>query len=183
MKRKWILVLLPMLVTLSCRSNDIFQDEYVTINAEKLQKLKPGQTEQSVRELFDNAFFRQITFENRPLPKRYQGKDYLIDRILVFRDLRSKTEKPSENVTVYGWTDRISLTVFLSYGKLQFFTVSHQHWNESGQLVKGVLHNPVDSDDTWPGLQCDMSFFQIFELGRKVNENDRRECGPLLGDL
>lgn len=183
MKRKWILTILPILIMLSCRSNDIFQDEYVTINAEKLQRLKPGMTEQSVRDLFDDAFGRQVTFEKRPLPKRFQGKDYMIDRILVFKDLRFQIEKPSESITVYGWTDRIHLTVFLLHGILQFFTVSHEHRDESGKLVKGDLHNPVDNDDTWPGFQCDMSFFQIFELGRKINDDDRRECGPLLGDL
>lgn len=182
MKRKWILVLLPMLVTLSCRSNDIFQDEYVTINAEKLQSLKPGMTEQNVRELFDNAFGRQVTFEKRPLPKRFQGKDYMIDRILVFKDLRFKTEKPSENVTVHGWTDRIHLTVFLSRGILQFFTVYHDRWNESGNLVKGEMHNPADNPNGWPGLKCDMLFFQMFEMGKRINENDRLECGLPLTD-
>jgi len=158
------------------KTGDHGGDSETLINRERISKIIPGVTpSEEIKKIFEAEPVIQKTFLKRKLKKTYREKEYEIDRLWGYRWVPNTVEY-RHGMTVYGWTERITLVLFFSNNTVQFYYIKHDVLDEEDNVVRGELDNREITEGTWPGHYCDIVFYEYYMLGEKISDFKRKEC-------
>ncbi|MEQ8353620.1 MAG: hypothetical protein RH862_19245 [Leptospiraceae bacterium] len=157
-------------------------EEYTTINAERLARIRPGQTgEDELLEIFQGQYHRQMTM-NPPMPLP-RNQDTRLHRIYIFRDVAFFTRDLSGGgyqIKMHGWHHRIFLAVYISDGVVISYSTSHDERTDEDEIVDGPLNGEgqgfiMELSDTERG--CIGTYYRVVTYyDRRESADDLKEC-------
>jgi hypothetical protein len=182
-----------LLLTTSCYHQCILGDRtggnrQTVIDADRIAELKPGKTIEEVLKIFDSEALWKLSYVNRPLKKKNNGREYTVDYLILFRYIPKTDERLSDSVVRYGWSDRIDLAVFFYKGILQFYTVEHETRAPNGDIIVGSLDTDGAKGDggPWADSGCDLAHYDYYEWKTEIrwrsDREERKRCGLPLTD-